>query len=108
MSTRNDFLQHLRQELADIEAAGLRKHERQITTHQGAHVAVPGQADVLNLCANNYLGLAGHPKLVESAKEALDRWGYGMASVRFICGTQTVHQELEARLAEFLGLFRLR
>ena len=103
MSSRAEFTDHLRGELAFIEEAGLRKRERVITTPQGAHVAVPGREDVLNLCANNYLGLAGHPELVATAKEALDRWGYGMASVRFICGTQSIHHELEKKLSEFLG-----
>ncbi len=103
MSTRAEFTEHLQKELEGIDRAGLRKQERLITTHQGAHVAVPGQDDLLNLCANNYLGLAGHPDLAATAKEAIDRWGYGMASVRFICGTQTIHQELEHRLADFLG-----
>src|SRR6266568_9510773 len=73
-----------------------------MTTPQGAHVGVDGQ-ELLNLCANNYLGLASHPAMVEAAHEALDRWGYGMASVRFICGTQALHRELEERLSAFLG-----
>ena len=103
MGTRAEFAEHLLGELASIAGAGLIKCERPMTTHQGAHVAVPGRDDVLNLCANNYLGLAGHPGLVAAAKEALDRWGYGMASVRFICGTQSIHHELEQRLSTFLG-----
>ncbi|HUP91630.1 MAG TPA: glycine C-acetyltransferase [Solimonas sp.] len=90
--------------LGEIRAAGLHKPERVIATMQGAHVAVPAHADVLNLCANNYLGLAGHPAVIAAAHEALDRWGYGMASVRFICGTQGAHKELERRLSEFLGM----
>ncbi len=73
-----------------------------IETPQSAHVRVGGH-DVLNLCANNYLGLASHPSVIAAAHEALDRWGYGMASVRFICGTQTIHRELEKRISEFLG-----
>ena len=93
---------HLVSELAAIRAAGLEKPERVIDSPQGATVAVQ-EREVLNLCANNYLGLAGHPAVVAAAKEALDRWGYGMASVRFICGTQEVHKELEAALTEFLG-----
>src|SRR6202162_4463303 len=88
--------------LAEVREAGLYKTELVMTTPQGAHVDVAGRA-LLNLCANNYLGLAGHPAMVEAAHEALDRWGYGMASVRFICGTQTLHRELEERLSSFLG-----
>jgi glycine C-acetyltransferase len=90
-------------ELGDIRAAGLYKHERVIGSPQDARVSVGGD-EVLNLCANNYLGLADHPALVEAAHEALERWGFGMASVRFICGTQEIHKELEARLSGFLGM----
>lgn len=93
---------HLNQQLEEIRGAGLEKPERVITTPQGATVGV-AEREVLNLCANNYLGLADHRAVVEAAKEALDRWGYGMASVRFICGTQEVHKELEAALTEFLS-----
>jgi glycine C-acetyltransferase len=93
---------HLTQELDAIRDAGLEKPERVITTPQGSTVQVADRL-VLNLCANNYLGLADHPAVVAAAKEALDRWGYGMASVRFICGTQEVHKELESALTEFLG-----
>jgi glycine C-acetyltransferase len=93
----------LRKTLGEIEAAGLFKRERVITTHQTAHIAVAGGRQVLNLCANNYLGLADHPGLIAAARESLDRWGYGLASVRFICGTQQIHQDLEAALARFLG-----
>ena len=93
---------HLVMQLEEIRNAGLWKPERVIESPQGATVAVM-EKDVLNLCANNYLGLADHPEVVAAAKEALDRWGYGMASVRFICGTQEVHKELEAALTEFLG-----
>jgi glycine C-acetyltransferase len=89
--------------LAELRAAGLYKAEHVIETPQAAHVGVAGRGEVLNLCANNYLGLADHPEIVAAAHAALDRWGYGMASVRFICGTQQVHRELEARLARFLG-----
>jgi glycine C-acetyltransferase len=89
--------------LAEVREAGLYKSELEITTAQGAHVDVTGRGELLNLCANNYLGLANHPAIVEAAHEALDRWGYGMASVRFICGTQALHRELEERLSEFLG-----
>ena len=88
--------------LAEVREGGLYKHELVMTTPQGAHVDVAGR-ELLNLCANNYLGLAGHPAMVQAAHEALDRWGYGMASVRFICGTQTLHRDLEERLSSFLG-----
>ncbi|MEV0676943.1 glycine C-acetyltransferase [Actinosynnema sp. NPDC050436] len=93
----------LRAGLDEIRAAGLYKAERVIGTPQSAAVRVGAGDEVLNFCANNYLGLADHPKLVEAAKDALDRWGFGMASVRFICGTQEPHKELERRLSEFLG-----
>ncbi|MFI5527609.1 glycine C-acetyltransferase [Kitasatospora sp. NPDC051853] len=89
--------------LDEIREAGLFKPERVIATPQNAAVKVTGGAEVLNFCANNYLGLADHPAVLASAKEALDRWGYGMASVRFICGTQDVHKQLEDRLSAFLG-----
>ena len=88
--------------LAEVREAGLYKTEHVMSTPQGAHVDVDGR-ELLNLCANNYLGLASHPAMVEAAHEALDRWGYGMASVRFICGTQALHRELEERLSSFLG-----
>jgi glycine C-acetyltransferase len=89
--------------LTEIRTAGLFKSERVIATPQQASIRVGDGAEVLNLCANNYLGLADHPRIVEAAKAALDRWGYGMASVRFICGTQEIHKELEGRLSEFFG-----
>jgi glycine C-acetyltransferase len=89
-------------QLAEIRNAGLEKPERVLTTAQGSLVGVLDR-EVLNLCANNYLGLADHPAVVAAAKEALDRWGFGMASVRFICGTQEIHKELEAGITEFLG-----
>ena len=89
--------------LAEVREAGLYKTELVMTTPQGAHVDVEGRGELLNLCANNYLGLASHPAIVAAAHEALDRWGYGMASVRFICGTQALHRELEERLSAFLG-----
>jgi len=92
----------LTEQLQQIHDAGLWKPERVIDSPQGANVAVM-EREVLNLCANNYLGLADDPRIVAAAKEALDRWGYGMASVRFICGTQEVHKELEAGLTDFLG-----
>ncbi len=95
--------EYLQAELAAIDAAGLYKHEVAITTAQGAHVGVTGGGDMINLCANNYLGLAQHPAVNAAAAEGLERWGYGMASVRFICGTQELHRELEQKLAAFLG-----
>ncbi|HVO39089.1 MAG TPA: glycine C-acetyltransferase [Spirochaetia bacterium] len=88
--------------LEEIRSAGTLKEERVISGPQGSRIRVAGR-EVLNFCANNYLGLASHPKVVEAAHRALDRWGYGMASVRFICGTQEVHAELERRMSEFLG-----
>jgi glycine C-acetyltransferase len=95
--------QHLLAEMEEIRAAGLYKAERVISSPQNAAVRVGSHPEVLNFCANNYLGLADHPTLVAAAKEALDRWGFGMASVRFICGTQEPHKELEAALSAFLG-----
>ncbi len=97
------FQKHLQGQLADIRAAGTWKAERVIMTPQGTTVRVADGQPVLNLCANNYLGLAQHPAVVAAAREALEKWGYGMASVRFICGTQGVHKQLEAKLSEFLG-----
>ena len=93
----------LQQELADIEAAGLYKKERIITSAQGADITVQGGKEVINFCANNYLGLSGNKKVIEAAKAVMDTHGYGLSSVRFICGTQDIHKELEAKLAEFLG-----
>ncbi|GAA3571253.1 glycine C-acetyltransferase [Nonomuraea rosea] len=95
--------EQLRTTLDEITEAGLLKPERVITTPQSSQVSVAGR-EVLNFCANNYLGLADDPAVVEAAKQALDRWGFGMASVRFICGTQEVHKELEGRLSDFLGM----
>jgi glycine C-acetyltransferase len=89
-------------ELAEISAAGLLKRERVLESPQGVEVSVGGRT-VLNFCANNYLGLAGDPTLIRAAQEGLARWGFGLASVRFICGTQTIHHELEAAIARFLG-----
>ena len=97
------FQDHLNTELKTIQDAGLYKSEREITTPQGAHVAVSGGAEVLNLCANNYLGLAQHPQIQAAAQQGLQDWGYGLASVRFICGTQSIHKQLERKLSEFLG-----
>jgi glycine C-acetyltransferase len=94
---------HLEKELADIKEAGLYKNERIITSAQGAQITVSTGEEVLNFCANNYLGLSNHPDLIEAAKEALDTHGYGMSSVRFICGTQDLHKELEQMIARFHG-----
>src|SRR5579862_4741405 len=93
----------LEQELAEIEKAGLYKRERIITSPQGADITVQGGKHVINFCANNYLGLSSHPKVVAAAKRTLDEHGYGMSSVRFICGTQDIHKQLEAKISEFLG-----
>jgi len=98
-----EFKKHLDAQLAAIRSAGTYKRERVITTPQGTIIRVADGQPVLNLCANNYLGLAQHPAVAAAAKAAIDQWGYGMASVRFICGTQSVHKQLEARLTEFLG-----
>ncbi len=97
------FLAHLHKETDDLRAAGLYKTERIITSPQQAAISVQGDTEVLNFCANNYLGLANHPVLVDAAKKALDRYGFGMSSVRFICGTQEEHKQLESRLSSFLG-----
>jgi glycine C-acetyltransferase len=95
--------EHLTTKLADIRRAGLYKNERTIESPQQTRVDIRGGAPVLNLCANNYLGLSSHPAIVSAAKEALDRWGYGLSSVRFICGTQAIHLQLEERISQFLG-----
>ncbi len=99
-----EFEAHLETELTGIREAGLYKEERFIDSPQAAHIRLQDGRSMINLCANNYLGLADHPEVVAAAREALDRWGYGLASVRFICGTQTLHKELEARLSRFLGM----
>ena len=93
----------LKKELADIEAAGLYKEERIITTPQGATIQTTAGKEVLNFCANNYLGLSAHPAVLEAAKAAIDTHGFGMSSVRFICGTQDIHKELEQKIAAFVG-----
>ena len=98
-----DLKQQLQGELDEIRAAGLYKAERVIDTPQAARVGVGREAPVLNLCANNYLGLADHPDVIAAAHDALDEWGYGLASVRFICGTQKIHKQLEEKLTDFLG-----
>jgi len=100
MSTLTD---HALGELESIRQQGLFKSERTIDSPQQTDIRLLDQREVLNLCANNYLGLADHPAIIQAAHEALDRWGYGMASVRFICGTQTIHRTLEAKLSKFLG-----
>ena len=99
----DQFANQLSSTLTDIESAGLTKRERLIASPQSSHISVP-QGEVINLCANNYLGLANHPKVVAAAREALDTWGYGTASVRFICGTQEIHKQLEERISTFLGM----
>lgn len=103
MTTTNDFYTHIQQELAQIKAAGLFKSERVLTTQQGATVRTQDGREVINLCANNYLGLSSHPNVIDAAHEALRTHGYGLSSVRFICGTQDIHKQLEQRLAQFLG-----
>src|SRR5438128_1528279 len=99
----SEFENQVAQTLEEIKAQGLFKTERIITSPQDAHIAITGGKCVLNMCANNYLGLADHPALIAAAKEALETHGFGMASVRFICGTQDIHKELEAALTKFLG-----
>jgi glycine C-acetyltransferase len=96
--TRNFYSQQLKQ----IDSDGLFKHERIITSPQKATIEVAGGQQVLNMCANNYLGLANHPEVIKAAKESYDKWGYGLSSVRFICGTQQIHKELEQKIAGFL------
>lgn len=97
-----NFLQHLASQLEELKAQGLYKVEREITSPQSAKIRIAGNKEVLNFCANNYLGLANHPAIIASAKKSYDIYGYGLASVRFICGTQTIHHELEKRLSRFL------
>src|SRR6201992_3254442 len=94
----------LENQLNEIREAGLFKSERIIESPQNANIKVAGDKSVLNMCANNYLGLSDHPAIVEAARDALDRWGYGLSSVRFICGTQEIHKELEAKISTFLGM----
>ncbi|HRD43116.1 MAG TPA: aminotransferase class I/II-fold pyridoxal phosphate-dependent enzyme, partial [Ferruginibacter sp.] len=96
------FIDRLRLELSEIQASGLYKTERIISSAQGAEIEVNGKT-VLNFCANNYLGLSSHPKVTEAAKKYIDYRGYGMSSVRFICGTQDIHKELEQKISSFLG-----
>jgi glycine C-acetyltransferase len=94
---------HLRTTLSEIESAGLYKRERLIDSTQNSTVRLKDGREVINMCANNYLGLSDHPEVVEAARASLDRWGFGMASVRFICGTQTLHKQLEEKISQFLG-----
>ncbi|QHI97419.1 glycine C-acetyltransferase [Xylophilus rhododendri] len=103
MPTTDDFYSALRHELGQIEAAGLLKVERVMTSAQGSQVSTRENSELINLCANNYLGLSAHPQVVAAARETLDRRGFGLGSVRFICGTQDIHKELESRLSRFLG-----
>src|SRR5438105_2771902 len=100
----SEYQSFLRQELQSIRDAGLFKKERIITTPQGAEIKTNAGAEVLNFCANNYMGLSSHPKVIEAAKKALDSHGYGMSSVRFICGTQDLHKTLEEKISKFLGM----
>src|SRR3954466_1085790 len=98
-----NFLEHLESQLGELEKAGLYKHERVIDSQQSAKIHVENGGHVLNFCANNYLGLANHPAITQAAQDGIEQHGYGMASVRFICGTQDVHRDLERRIADFLG-----
>ncbi|HAS60736.1 MAG TPA: glycine C-acetyltransferase [Algoriphagus sp.] len=99
----DQFKPKLQEELKSIEEAGLFKRERVITSPQAAEITISGGKKVLNFCANNYLGLSSHPRVIEAAKKAIDTHGFGMSSVRFICGTQDIHKELERKISEFLG-----
>src|SRR3990167_1772509 len=101
---KQNFLNHLKKQIEELRVAGLYKSERVITSPQRALITVADGSEVINLCANNYLGLADHPALIQAGQDALERYGYGMSSVRFICGTQNVHKELEKRLSQFLGM----
>ena len=103
MKPYDTFRTHLNAQLDAVRGAGLFKRERVISTPQGTQIRVADGRPVLNLCANNYLGLAQHPEIKQAAHDGLDKWGYGMASVRFICGTQGIHKQLESKLSEFLG-----
>jgi glycine C-acetyltransferase len=101
---KQKYFDHLANEIEQLKQAGLYKNERIITSQQQAEIQVQNNSDVLNFCANNYLGLANHPDLIKAAQEAVDQYGFGMSSVRFICGTQSIHKELEDRLSRFLGM----
>lgn len=102
--TKATFTQHLQQEIQALHEAGLYKHERVITSPQQADITISTGEAVLNFCANNYLGLSNHPQVIAAAKQSLDEFGFGVSSVRFICGTQTVHKQLEQRISRFLGM----
>jgi len=97
-----DFISFLQSQITEVQANGLYKHEREITSPQQAEIQIAGGRKVLNFCANNYLGLANNPELIQAAKESYDKFGFGLASVRFICGTQTIHHQLEKRISQFL------
>ncbi|MBW8721779.1 MAG: glycine C-acetyltransferase [Polaromonas sp.] len=103
MITTADFYASLKRELREIEASGLLKVERPLTSPQGSHISTADAGEVINLCANNYLGLSSHPEVMEAARSTLSARGFGLSSVRFICGTQDIHKELEARISRFLG-----
>ena len=94
----------LAQELAEIKAAGLWKNERIIASEQKNNITLADGSEVINMCANNYLGLANNPEVIQAAKDSYERWGFGLASVRFICGTQSIHKTLEAKVTDFLGM----
>lgn len=100
----NAIKNQLQAELTELRAAGLYKEERRITTPQGADIETKEAGEVINFCSNNYLGLSSHPDVIQAAKKAIDEYGYGLSSVRFICGTQTIHKELEQKIANFLGM----
>src|SRR5260221_12067666 len=104
MSAIKEFRARLDQDTQALDAAGLLKRERVIGSAQGPVVRLADGREMINLCANNYLGLANHPAVVKAAQDALERYGYGVASVRFICGTQSVHRELEERLSAYLSM----
>ena len=99
----DSFKKHLNKELEEIRHNGLYKEERILVSPQSSHIAVRERKDVLNMCANNYLGLSSHPEVISAAESALEKWGYGLSSVRFICGTQAIHKELEKAVSDFLG-----
>ncbi len=101
---RKEFIRYLQGQLDEIKGAGLYKQEREITSPQQATITIAGGKKVLNLCANNYLGLANNPEVIAAAKASFDKYGFGLSSVRFICGTQTIHKELERKIAHFLGM----
>ena len=101
---KKEYLQFLNHEVNQLKETGLYKAERVITSPQQAVIRLQDGAEVINLCANNYLGLSDHPALIQAAKASLDQYGYGLSSVRFICGTQSIHKELEYQLSQFLGM----